>query len=424
LSLKESKSNNSCEKNDQKSNDSHGTSVSENIEKTESKGGDNKRVVVSDKGSEISTGQLEKVGEKVEGVNQPAVPVNITNNNMENDFPLTSQTKSIVETPEDLIREIETRLGKSLPKKMRNLVSLTANINLGEGRGITVKDLQSSTVSKDMAEKKIYQLKSANILVPLTIRYGKMKQYALSNYVHTLESKFKNIELEEILPGDIGIWLAKEMSKENYVYHNVHLETHFNYKEDFSEIRWQVPSMKNKQKVQSFKLAPRRNCTFTLSPTGNVRISIECTLAPFRFHSASGLIEFFVTCGQILNILQTAANNRINVVPKVGEWYLRRFDYNKDVSIVELQKQFPQLISWSTKGQFKIAYMGTIFQIYFKEMPFIGECVRMEGQFSTNITEKLSDKIPEIVKGEFNDKHPFTTLEELLLKGQEVKPEN
>jgi hypothetical protein len=124
-----------------------------------------------------------------------------------------------------------------------------------------------------------------------------------------------------------------------YVYHNIHLETALNYKEDYDTLKWDIPSSSNRQKVKKFKLEARRNCSIVISSTGTVNISIECTLQPYEFHTPSGLVTFFASCGQIWKLLQLETDDRLTVVPPIDEWYLQRFDYNKDISIQELESK-------------------------------------------------------------------------------------
>ena len=146
-------------------------------------------------------------------------------------------------------------------------------------------------------------------------------------------------------------------------------------------------------------------------------ISIQCTLQPYEFHSVKGLISFFVICGQILNLLRLSAGNRTNVVPPVEDWHIMQFDYNKDISIDRL----PKVINWISKGILKVEYLGTIFQIYSKKMPFDGECLRCEGHFSTKEKKiKMEDMITKLAADDEN-RHPFTTVEEMLLKHNEEK---
>ncbi len=214
------------------------------------------------------------------------------------------------------------------------------------------------------------------------------------------------------MPNDISLLLARELSDRQYVYHNIHLETSLNYKEDYNLLDWSIPSKNNKQKVNTFKLEPRRSCTFTVSPSGHVAISIECTVQPYEFHTAEGLMALFVSCGQIWNLVQLSTK-RFNVVPQVSDWCLTQFDYNKDLSVKGLKDKFPKVINWSSKGILKLYYLGTIFQIYCKEMPFEGASLRCEGHYSTKEKVRLEDMVTKLVD---ENKHPFTTVEEMLLK--------
>ncbi len=94
-----------------------------------------------------------------------------------------------------------------------------------------------------------------------------------------------------------------------------------------------------------------------------------------------------------------------------------QFDYNKDIPIKDLEdkRSTTKAISWTSKGVLKLDYFGTIYQVYCKPMPFVGECLRFEGHYNAKTKVKLEDMVANIVNGE---KHPFTTLEEMILNGR------
>ena len=95
-------------------------------------------------------------------------------------------------------------------------------------------------------------------------------------------------------------------------------------------------------------------------------------------------MSFFSTCGQILTFLQLSTKNRTNVVPEPDDWHLSRFDYNKDLPTRDLKvKYHSNAIEWSSKRINQPKDIGAIFQIYCKQMPYVGECLRAEGHFST-----------------------------------------
>jgi hypothetical protein len=115
-----------------------------------------------------------------------------------------------------------------------------------------------------------------------------------------------------------------------------------------------------------------------------------------------------------LGELQGAANNRINLVPSVPDWYLTQLDYNKDIPSAD-----PAVLSWApVNGRLRIEYLGVVFQIYPKGIPEIGDCTRFEGHHRTNRKERLVDKIGDIVDVGYGGekKLPFVTAEELLSK--------
>lgn len=315
--------------------------------------------------------------------------------------------------PDDLVRDLESHFAETkLPPRIRKALLGIASINIREHRGATVLDLENSGVNKHNAEKILSEVKKLGLVNVCEKRAAKMYQYVLSNYSGIIESKveIKN-KKQPILPNNICLLLAQELSHRNYVYHNIGLETRLNYKEDYDLIKWNIPSQRNKQKVHCYKIDMERNCTFILSTTGTLSLTLGCTFKPYSFHTAEGLMELFVTCGQILNLLQLSADNRINIVPNVGEWNLIRFDYNKDISTLELQEKYPS-IRWNSREVLKLRYLANIFQIYSKEMSFEGNVLRAEGHYTTKNKRKFFDISQDILSNP--DKHPFTTVEDML----------
>jgi hypothetical protein len=142
-------------------------------------------------------------------------------------------------------------------------------------------------------------------------------------------------------------------------------------------------------------------------------------------------MNFFGICGKIDTYLQLSTKNRLNVVPWFGNWSLMQFDYNKDLSTKTLKNKYSsQSINWSSKGVLKVLYLGVIFRIYCKMMPYKGECNRLEDRLSTIGKVKMNDSISHIAAissdtsadssdnandAEGDRKHPFTTIEEMLL---------
>ena len=173
---------------------------------------------------------------------------------------------------------------------------------------------------------------------------------------------------------------------------------------------------------QSLFRSTAKLVVIVISSTGTVNISTECTIQPYKFHTPSGLVTFFASCGQIWKLLQLETDDRLTVVPPICEWYLQRFDYNKDISIKELESKHSTTtnISWSSRGIFKVKYLGTLFQIYCKCMPEKGECLRVDGYYTTIEKKKAAKMVGDITTAasasETVKKHPFTTAEEMLLR--------
>ncbi len=266
----------------------------------------------------------------------------------------------------------------------------------------------------------------------------------MSNYKHIIDKRIKRdvSNTQTSIDDDIIIKLLQLLSNRNYSYHNIHLETSLNYNDDYDLLKWNIQSQWNKQKVITFKLSLYRKCTIVVSPNGTVNITIECTYQPYEFHTSEGIIEFIGSCGQALNLLQEAANNRLNVVPPISEWYPTQFDYNIDLPISSNNNNnamSTQVLGWSSSpsslakanGRLKIKHLGIIFQIYPKGLPDHGECLRLEGHYiAKEKKKKLSDSICDMIahgghmdednESEKDDskKSPFETAASILKKSK------
>jgi hypothetical protein len=391
------------------------------------------------KSSELLEGRQEFVTEKVEEVSnieydnikdtisKTSLDSNTTTAVYDGDWSVNDLIKD-TDNPEMLVRDLEARIlrrlqRRKLPPQARHILLLAASLHILEGVGITVRYLEKMGFKKHNAEKVLQDARRNGFLVPGETRDGKQKQYYLSNYKYIINERSKDKDKYRDLPGaaadkDITLQLLRVLSNRKYTYHNIHLETNLCYDSDYESLGWSIPSMRNKQKVTTFKLKLMRECSITVSPTRTTNISFKCTLDPFKLHTSSDLIEFIGCCGQALNVLQSAAKNRLNVVPPIPEWHITQFDYNKDIPTNELDQ-----LSWTIAyGRLQIKYLGTIFQIYPKGLPELGECTRVEGHHSTTEKNSLKDTISDIIdvdrKGK---KSPFVTAEDMLKKVKENK---
>ncbi len=178
-----------------------------------------------------------------------------------------------------------------------------------------------------------------------------------------------------------------------------------------------------------------------------------CIHKPYEFHTPEGMIEFFRSCDQALNVLQYSTKNRLNVVPSTSQWHITQFDYNKDIPTTNNNindTSHPQVIDRSSSssssssslyssanGMLKVKHLGTIFQIYPNGLPDLGDCLRFEGQYITKEKKKLKDSISDMIAngvrdydsnnnkdGENNSerdskKSPFVTAADLLKEPRE-----
>lgn len=356
--------------------------------------------------SHASQSEIQKVAEKV-----GEVPTAVTSIVPLNSMLVLENTK----IPHTLVRDLETRFirryKKRFSKRQLKILELAASIHIWEKRGITVDDLERVGYQKDNAEKIIHDAKRAGLFIPLQKRIGKHKQYSLSNYKFVLDKKGSQEKEKELSFNDAILILLKLLLDKRYKYHDFVIETSLNYPtEDYNHIVGEVLSEKNKQKTGIIPLSTTRSCSYTVSPNGTVMLFIECTLEPFDLHSYRGVVDFFVTCGQIYSFFQTETKRRANVIPNVDEWYLKEFEYNKDLVIEELEQNCP-MVRWTATGLIKLEYLGHLFQIYQKPMPDIGNCLRVEGRQSEKADKNLVDQMEKIP---IQKNSLFVTAEEML----------
>jgi hypothetical protein len=172
---------------------------------------------------------------------------------------------------------------------------------------------------------------------------------------------------------------------------------------------WNIKSRNNNTKTATFKLEDRRKCTLNISQNGTVMASIECSKHQYNLHTNEGIAELFVSCGQIMSILQQEARNRLNVVPHPIDWRIVQFDNDKTISLAELKQEFPK-INWHSKAALTLRDTSAAFRMYVKEMPEQDSCLRVELNNSFKDSKTLSEKIKEIAKGDDADQ----TLDDFL----------
>ena len=394
-------------------NENHRTKSSKN---SESISHENTDEYISDvKTNDKSQLELQKVAEKVGEVSGLQ-----TDNHLDNCPP---QSILLEETcdPEVIVRDLESRhlprLGKNkLPQQVRHMLVLAAHIHISKWRGIMVTDLTASGKKKDYSEKILQYGRKCGLLVPSENRIGKQKQYFLSNYKYIIDGKQRSNKREEIPPNDILLLLARELASQQNQYHGIGLSSNLVNIKDYEQIKWPIPSNKNKQKVIAFNFTSRRSCTFTLSPTGTVKMYITSTVDSFKLHSYYGLIDFFSCCGKIDLIFALKSRRGFNSIPNISEWYLRRFDCNKDLNIQPLSEKYPE-IHWTSRGLLQLKHLGVIFQGYCKGMPDVGDCLRLEHIYKIKDNSKVADVVSQLN----NETFPFYTAEDLFNDKRKIK---
>lgn len=289
----------------------------------------------------------------------------------------------------DIIENLEIGKPRKFPKKLRKIIYFITSKNL-KRIGITKKMLMDEfDFSKDYAEKVLYEMKEAKIIVPSKIRDGHMMTYYLYNMQDKITDTKKGIKIKSAYTNDLDdvdkdiiIALLKEVTNRRGYFHNFRFQTKLLDKDDYDKIdvssnkKWKILSERNKVKVIEFGIGLYRYAKFQMSPNGTVEIYISATRYPYDLRTAKGLSEFFVDLGKIEFFLRFFFSSRLPV-EECHNWYVVRLDFNYD-----LKDSID--VSYISKGNsiLQIKHFPHLYQFYTKRMPNQGLVLRLEERVS------------------------------------------
>ena len=154
---------------------------------------------------------------------------------------------------------------------------------------------------------------------------------------------------------------------------------------------------KNKAKTFEKRLSRHRTFRITVSPNGTTTINIAASRQPFGWYCREGWIDFISICGQILQEIKNELSNTEPLKSKIYDWQVTQMHVGYDMPLSNLDEKnrstskgsftIPRLFN----GCLKVKHLDRVYQVYNKQLPNKGSCLRIEEQhtFSSTSTSSL-----------------------------------
>ncbi len=303
--------------------------------------------------------------------------------------------------PKALVDELESIKKLKIRGNMRRVLEKIGEFNLKK-KHPTIKDVGILGLSYENKKKIIARAKERGLVVIHPQKDGNSFKYALSNMQDfeikdKLHGKIKPAEeainVNEILKvSSFYIQAVDEMLNHTTIeFHHIVISTDLNFKDEYQYFDWKIPSRKNKAKVCHFRLAGHRKFNLTLYPNGRMMLIIESSKHPFNLFSYEGLMDFNITCGQILQTLAKDTHITPLLSPEPAEWKVMQIDGAYDIPVWDLQKSIVEKIPVEKGGgisfrfpggYLKVKHLNQLYQIYTKRLPYKGNCLRLENRLA------------------------------------------
>jgi hypothetical protein len=180
-------------------------------------------------------------------------------------------------------------------------------------------------------------------------------------------------------------------NKSHPEFHHITLETRLKYSEDYKRLllasdSWHLPSSKNKAKVFKCPYSRHREYTIIVYPSGVVMILIEASFHPYSWYSHEDWMQLREICGSILQRFKDSLSIEPLIHDSVADWLVKQLDINYDIPMSSLDNckslssKGSLLIPRLFDGSLKVTHLDRIYQVYNKQLPYNGNCIRAEEQ--------------------------------------------
>ncbi|MDR4492044.1 MAG: hypothetical protein R2685_14275 [Candidatus Nitrosocosmicus sp.] len=300
-----------------------------------------------------------------------------------------------------LVDELESIYDKRIRGNMRIVLEAIGKENRKKFYP-TLLEISTPGIRFENRKKLLYRAKERDLVVTHPVRKGHAFRYALSNMqdfpnddiVSSVATKKSNekIDLNEILTRSLFyIDAMKEMLDHSIIkFHHIVVAAEFDYKDDYDWLDWRIPSTKNKAKVLSRTISRNRGFLLTAYPNGKIMMNIRCSNHPFDLFSHDGLMDFYITSGQIVEQIYDKLGYEDLFSADPREWKVTQIDGAYDIRVKDLERAVVEKTpvnrgGWISfkfpSGGLKVKYLNELYQIYQKRLPYEGNCIRLERRF-------------------------------------------
>lgn len=328
-----------------------------------------------------------------------------------------SLPRQYYENPFHVVNELEEKHEVSISGLKRNVLECIAKCNL-KGQCPTQKEiLEHSKVLKISGEslKKIMQRSCGKGLV-LTHpeRVGNEYQYVLSNMQDIVKTgnvakrnstakrdkDGKGEREDNALENSLeNFFLQILKNKPNPEFHNITLESKLQDNGDYHNLHnWDMPSPKNKAKIFKKMISRKRSFNIMIYPNGTTIINIEASQQPFGWQCRDGWIEFIGICGQILQVIIDVLSYSRPLTSEIYDWQILQMDVGYDIPIStpngkgNLPSKGSFELARPFNGCIKVKHLDRTYQVYDKQLPHRGSCIRIEERHSFSSSDQSFQK--------------------------------
>jgi hypothetical protein len=310
------------------------------------------------------------------------------------------------ENPFHVVDELREKHAVKINGVKKEVFERIAKCNL-KGRCPTQKEILKDLKISDENLKKIMQRSCKDgLVITHPERLGNEYQYVLANMQHIV--KVKKSCIVSVGAEEEAGRLLMERSMENFFlqvlknrpnpeFHNISLASELQDKCDYHNLRdWPLPSTKNKAKTFEKRVSRHRSFKIMVYPNGTVNINIAASRQPFEWHCREGWIDFIAICGQIDNEIKNTLSHTEPLKSKIYDWQVLRMHVGYDIPLSNPhgKNNSPPKGSFELTGHFngciKVKHLDRIYQIYDKQLPWKGICLRIEEQHAFSSTSSFS----------------------------------
>jgi hypothetical protein len=170
------------------------------------------------------------------------------------------------------------------------------------------------------------------------------------------------------------------MKNQKLEFHLMTLESNLLDIGDYYMLNWDVKSNNNKVKIFEKKPSRHRSCLIVVYPNGKVIMMIYASKEPFQWYSRDGWISFIAICGEIHQEIKNALGHNKPLIFDIYDWRVSQVDIGYDAPLSSSKESLTLTMPFNIC--IKVKLLDRVFQVYSKQLPTKGSCLRIEEQCS------------------------------------------